>query len=300
MEEEDFELTLFDRIEVIRTTIQQYGEENFYLSFSGGKDSIVLHHLIDMAIPGNRIPRVYINTGIEYVKILQFVRQLAKEDDRIQIINSSVPIKKMLEEKGYPFKSKEHSKMVSVFQNGSSCRSVDYYLGKEGHKMLTCPKALLYQFTEDFKIKISDKCCTELKKKSFKKWICMSHKTIAITGLRKEEGGVRAAHSGCMVFDKNEKLKYFKPLNPISEAFENWLISKFKIELCELYYPPYNFKRTGCKGCPFSLDLQEQLEIMEHYLPTERRQCEIIWNKIYDEYRRIGYRLSKEEQLKLF
>ena len=65
MSDEDFELTLFDRVNVIRDTIARNGEGNFYLSYSGGKDSTVLSHLIDMAVPGNRIPRVYINTGIE-------------------------------------------------------------------------------------------------------------------------------------------------------------------------------------------------------------------------------------------
>ena len=39
---------------------------------------------------------------------------------------------------------------------------------------------------------------------------------------------------------------------------------------------------------------------MELYLPAERKQCEIIWKPIYDEYRRIGYRLNQDEQLKLF
>ena len=57
-------------------TIKKYGEENFAISFSGGKDSTVLHYLVDMAIPGNKIPRVFINTGIEYSHIVNFVNEL--------------------------------------------------------------------------------------------------------------------------------------------------------------------------------------------------------------------------------
>ena len=53
---EDFELMLFDRVNVIKDTINKYGEEKFYLSFSGGKDSTILHHLIDMALPNNQLP----------------------------------------------------------------------------------------------------------------------------------------------------------------------------------------------------------------------------------------------------
>lgn len=56
---------------MIRKTIEKYGEENFYISFSGGKDSTVLHHLIDEAIPGNKIPRVFINTGIEPIDYIE-------------------------------------------------------------------------------------------------------------------------------------------------------------------------------------------------------------------------------------
>lgn len=73
------EFILADRLGVIRDTIQKYGEENFYLSFSGGKDSTVVHHLLDMAIPGNRIPRVFINTGIEYNAIVEFARERERE-----------------------------------------------------------------------------------------------------------------------------------------------------------------------------------------------------------------------------
>ena len=80
---EDFELTLFDRINAIKDTINKYGEENFYLSFSGGKDSTILHYLIDIALPNNKIPRVYINTGIEYIYIyiilLQHYKRMIRE-----------------------------------------------------------------------------------------------------------------------------------------------------------------------------------------------------------------------------
>ena len=69
------EFLLEDRIAKIRSTIEKYGEEKFYVSFSGGKDSTVLSALIDMALPGNKIPRVYANTGIEYKLILDFVKR---------------------------------------------------------------------------------------------------------------------------------------------------------------------------------------------------------------------------------
>jgi 3'-phosphoadenosine 5'-phosphosulfate sulfotransferase (PAPS reductase)/FAD synthetase len=94
------EFILQDRLGVIRDTINKYGEENFYLSFSGGKDSTVLHHLIDLALPNNKIPRVFANTGIEYIYIYMFVKELADKDSRFTIIRPSQNIRQTLEKYG--------------------------------------------------------------------------------------------------------------------------------------------------------------------------------------------------------
>ena len=115
---EDFELTLFDRLNVIKDTITNYGDDKFYLSFSGGKDSTILHRMLDMAVPNNRIPRVFIDTGIEYSAIKTFVCSLANEDDRFTIVKPKKPIKSVLERYGYPFKSKEHSCKIGCSQKG--------------------------------------------------------------------------------------------------------------------------------------------------------------------------------------
>lgn len=296
----DEELLLFDRIEIIKTTNQKYDlEHNAYLSFSGGKDSTILHHLLDMALPGNRIPRVYINTGIEYQSIANFVKRLAEKDDRIIIIQPSKPIKQTLETYGYPFKSKGHSLRVNQFNKGMNSNYIKKYISGYDHKgkksTFVCPKILLYQFNERGKYNYSNRCCFELKKKPAHKWQKENNKKIVITGMRAEEGGNRK-RLGCIT-DNGTK---FHPLIKVDDAWENWFVERERLELSELYYPPFNFKRTGCKGCPYSLDLEEQLEIMEKYLPNERKQCEIIWKPIYEEYRRLGYRLKKVEQIKLF
>lgn len=72
------------------------------------------------------------------------------------------------------------------------------------------------------------------------------------------------------------------------------------IALAKVYCQPLNFKRSGCKGCPFALDLQEQLELMERYMPNERKQCEAIWKPVYETYRKMNYRLKNVEKIKLF
>ena len=295
----DNELLLFDRLEKIKQIINKYGEDKFYISFSGGKDSTILHYLVDMALPGNKIPRVFSNTGIEYNAIVKFVKELAEKDSRFVIITPKLNIKQMLEKVGYPFKSKEHSTKLDQFQRGSRAKSIIEYINNDGLKTkFCCPKILKYQFTDNFKLKVSPYCCHELKKKPFKNWAKENNKPITITGMRKEEEGQRK-HMNCIVTKNNEIVK-FHPLVVVNDNWEEWFINKYNIQLCELYYPPYNFKRTGCKGCPFAPTLQEQLDVMGKLLPNEQKQCELIWKPVYAEYRRIGYRLKPYKQLSLF
>jgi 3'-phosphoadenosine 5'-phosphosulfate sulfotransferase (PAPS reductase)/FAD synthetase len=162
--------------------------------------------------------------------------------------------------------------------------------------VLATPNILKYQFKEDLPFKISDKCCLYMKEKPLRQWQTDNNKTATITAIMAAEGG-RREQGKCKVFSHGRLT--FNPLIKVTPEWEQWFIDKYNIQLCKLYYEPYNFERTGCKGCPFALNLQEQLETMEKYLPNERKQCEILWQPIYAEYRRIGYRLKKEEQLKL-
>lgn len=296
----DNEFLLQDRLQKIRQIINQYGEENFYLSFSGGKDSTVLSALLDMACPGNIIPRVYADTGIELNMIRAFVYEMKKTDDRIVIIKPSTPIKPMLEKKGYPFKSKGHSKMVERYKRIGRSKGVVQYLGERTDKepwssSNSCPKTLKYQFTPEFKMNISDKCCEELKEKPLNIWRKENNRPYSIVGIMKDEGGRRTS-AVCLAFvgSKKKKLKSFQPMVPLTKGWEEWFISKYNIKICDIYKEPYNFPRTGCKGCPFASKLQHELDTLEKFFPNERKQCEAIWKPVYDEYRRIGYRLKKK------
>ena len=282
------EFILQDRLQKIKQIINQYGEENFYISFSGGKDSTVLSALVDLAIPDNKIPRVYANTGIELDIIKHFVFKLKEIDERIQIITPTKNIKKTLDEFGYP--------LVATFQNSGFTKTVDRYLNPPlERKRFGCPKLLKYQFEQDFKIKISKKCCDKLKKEPLHKWQRENKKPYGIVGIMKDEGGSRL-NAHCLAFKSNGKLKNFQPLVAVTKEWENWFIEKYDLKICDIYYPPYNFERTGCKGCPFNINLQKELDVLEKYFPNEKKQCEIIWKPVYDEYRRLGYRLKDKKK----
>lgn len=229
----EHEFTLSDRITKIKSINEQYDlENNAYISFSGGKDSTVLHHLIDEALPNNNIPRVFINTGIEYKAILSFVRSFIDNDKRFVLYAANKNIKDVLNTMGYPFKSKEHSHKLASYKNGSRSKSILKYFRQEEGGFSPCPYSLLYQIGDNFKLKISDACCYEFKKKPAAKYQKESGRSITITGMMKSEGGERTSLQ-CIVTDSSSgKVKKFHPLSVVSNEFEDWYIKERSIELC--------------------------------------------------------------------
>ena len=266
-------------------------EDNAYLAYSGGRDSVCASVLLDLALPGNEIPRVFVNTGIEYSAVVKYVKTQALKDPRIVIRNAGVNIPQMLETYGYPFKSKEHSHKVILATNGSTAKSVVDFFTLSGK--WRCNVGLRYQYKNP-PFLISDKCCYYLKKKPAHQYEKESGRAIVMTGIRKSEGGQRA-NKACTSFDGTGKLRRF---HPVFNAPDDWLerfISEQRIELCELYSEPFNFERTGCKGCPFNRDIESQLERMKTLMPAEEKQCWYLWGKVYREYQRIGFRMKPKK-----
>lgn len=291
----EYDFLLADRVQKIKQINQEYNlEENAYISFSGGKDSTVLHHLIDIALPDNKIPRIYLNTGIEYKMVVNFVKSLAEKDERFSILPPQQNIREMLENDGYPFKSKNHAKKLHLLQNGSTAPSVLHYwkLDDSEKDKFQVPNKLEYQAKEKLPFKVSDLCCTRMKEQPLLKWAKENNRHIALIGIRQAEGGRRGNTKSCLYF-KHNKLRQFYPLLPLGDNFIFDFIKNKSIEICGVYKEPYNFIRTGCKGCPFALHLQEELETIERFFPNERKQCELLFGKVYAEYRRIGFRLKK-------
>ncbi len=290
----DFEFMLQDRITKIKSINDLYNlEDNAYVSFSGGKDSLVASLLLDKALPGNKIPRVFFDTGIEYQEIRKFVFSQIALDKRVCVLKSGVNIKQMLEKDGYPFKSKQHAHNVAIYQRSGMTRTNKMYLGKAEETNFLCPKVLEYQFTPEFTLKLSDKCCYRLKKEVALKWEKENNRTISITGIRMAEGGYRKYQSNCVVFD-GKSLKRFHPLKPCSDDFVETFLKETKYPICDLYKEPFNFKRTGCLGCPFNIKLKEELTKLLEYSPNQAKAAYAIWKPVYDEYAKLNYRIDKQ------
>ncbi len=97
-------LPLHLKIEMSKRRIREFYEHfdgKVFVSFSGGKDSTVLLHLVRSVFPD--VEAVFVDTGLEYPEIKQFV----KSCENVTIIRPELQFNKVIENYGYPVISKE-------------------------------------------------------------------------------------------------------------------------------------------------------------------------------------------------
>ena len=262
----------------IREFIDRYGEENIYVSFSGGKDSTVLRHIVMEEYP--EIPSIYVDTGLEYPEVRQFVK---KQEGNIQIIRSDISFIDVVRKFGYPFISKEVSRALYYAKKAIKKGNINntYVQRLEGtyksgynHKKY---KDMLY-----LNINFSDQCCDVLKKRPFSKI-----KKFPIIGSMAEESSIRRSNwytFGCNIYsDKKPKslpisfwteqdifeyiLKYNLKIPSVYGKIEN--VPKDKngqFNFDDLICPKYHTSgtdRTGCIFCGFGSHLSKSKKFVK-------------------------------------
>lgn len=165
----------------INNWIDHWGIENVYLSFSGGKDSTVLGHIIKSM--GINIPWVFINTGLEWPE----VRKFALEQEGVVVLRPSMPFNKVIEKYGYPVVSKEQAQYIREYRNAKTQAQKDLRLyGKNGNGRYIISKK--WRFLLDAPFKISGDCCKVMKKNPAKKYERDGQKGVYRHHVRGEHG----------------------------------------------------------------------------------------------------------------
>ena len=85
----------------IREWVDYYGTDGVYIAFSGGKDSSVLLHIAREMYP--KISAVYVDTGLEYPEVREFV----KRQENVEIIRPKMNFRQVIIKYGYPMIGKE-------------------------------------------------------------------------------------------------------------------------------------------------------------------------------------------------
>ena len=93
----------------INEWVNEFGEDGVYLSFSGGKDSTVLGHIIREVCGYKNIPFVFVDVPTQYPELKQF----AMTFDNLVILKPKISFAEVCEKYGFPLFSKEISECVA-------------------------------------------------------------------------------------------------------------------------------------------------------------------------------------------
>ena len=253
MSEEEFYL------EDLRSKFKKINPNDYYLSYSGGKDSHFLFWFIKEYAPEfKNIEVVGVNTYMEHHEILQ---RIFKNCDRV--LRPTMKPFEIKEKYGIPCFSKQQDEYIKRYQTG---HITDYLMtkitgcDKDGNKIKTYFK--LNNKARDLLLsgklhKVSNMCCKVLKKDTLHRYEKETKKK-AILGIRSAEGKLRATqYKTC--FTKDRK---FTPIHDLSDELLERIIKKYNIEVPKVYE---HIERTGCMGCPygsFKGDTEKELALI--------------------------------------
>lgn len=171
--------------------LHYYGD--VYVSYSGGKDSTVLLHIVKRLFPD--VPAVFCDTGLEYPE----VRQLALKNADV-VLKPEMTFKAVLENYGYPLPSKEQAYFIRQARH-STPRTRALRLGDSRYSVSN-----KWRFLLNAPFEISEKCCDVMKKKPFRRFE-RERELKRITAMMASESSLRERQymqRGCNAFsDKN-------------------------------------------------------------------------------------------------
>lgn len=236
-----------------------------YVSFSGGKDSTVLLHLVRSIYPDTKA--VFVDTGLEFPEIKRFVRSF----ENIEILKPKMPFPQVLEKYGYPVISKENAQKIEEIRNTKSdkLRNKRLYGDEKGNGKL--PEKWKFAIKAPFKI--SGKCCNIMKKNPARDYEKKSGLKPFI-GTMAGDSWLRRSNwleNGCNSFNTGKEKS-----NPLSFWVESdiWeYIKLFNIPYAQVYNMGY--ERTGCVFCMFGLEKDEnnRFEMLKKTHPKLHKFC---------------------------
>lgn len=135
------------------------------VSFSGGKDSTVLLDLVRRAFPD--VPAVFVDTGLEYPEIREFVKAVPN----VTWLRPEMPFSKVLTTYGYPIISKDVAKRIYYARQGSpwAIRHLNG-LNADGTPSKYNERYEKWRFLLDAPFLISDRCCAVMKERPLHKY----------------------------------------------------------------------------------------------------------------------------------
>lgn len=283
-----------------------------YVSFSGGKDSTVLKHIVDSMY--DDVPSLFVNTGLEYPEIQKFVKDIrtGKWDcfnSDVEIIRPEMRFDEVIEKYGYPAISKEVSEVIYSVRNSKpgktktvrEMRLNGELLDNYGNKSrFNCEN---WKFMLDAPFEVANHCCTYMKKKPAQKYTKETGRK-QIVGTMASESRLRYQvwlKNGCNAFEAKKPSS--QPLSFWTEQDILHYLKKYDVPYCSVYgdiqvksesedniegqmnlidyldcYEPEDLlqttgcDRTGCIFCMFGCHLEKEPNRFQRLKETHPRQ----------------------------
>lgn len=275
-------------------------------SISGGSDSDDMLDLLSRVDEDKKIEYIFLNTGLEYAATKEHLKELEeKYDIKITRINYKKPIPTTCRDYGQPFLSKQVSEFIERLQR-HDFKWEDKSFEELYKEYPKCKAALRWwcnewgegskfninynKYLKDFmilnppKFKISNKCCKFSKKEPIHEYI-NNNKAFDLNcfGVRKAECGSRStAYKNCYSDNQEkEKIDEFRPIFWFKDS-DKKAYEKFYNIIHSKCYTKYGLKRTGCAGCPYGKDFEEELKIMREYEPNLHRAVTNVFRDSYE------------------
>ena len=296
--------------------------KNIGISVSGGSDSDVVLDFVYQCGILYKCHVFIIDTGLEYQATWEHIDYL-KDRYHIDIerVRAKQSIPSCCKQYGIPFVSKNVSEHIrnlqlhgfewedrpleELIKDYSGCKfNLKWWTNQNKLRMMNIS---YNRWLKDFLIdnpprfNISPMCCKKSKKDTAKEYYKKENLDIVILGLRQAEGGVRSAG-----FNSCYKTGVPDNYRPIW-----WFTNTDKEEYNRHYnicnsrcYTEYGMKRTGCAGCPFDLQLDATMSIMENHEPKLYRAVSKVFGKSHEytrqfhEYRDGKYIEDKRARMK--
>lgn len=275
----------------IREWISTYGESGCYISFSGGKDSTVLRHIVNQDWPN--VPSVFVNTGLEYPEIQTFVRSC----ENVVMLRPEMRFDEVIKTYGYPIISKEVSNKLHDLRVAESNGKYDSYARRQfdGTYVSKNGKTNMYsvakwKFLTEAPFKSSHMCCNVMKKKPAKTYEKETGRT-PIIGTMAAESVLRRSNwlkYGCNAFDSKRQMS--QPMSFWTEQDVLQYIVENNLPYASVYgeilqdengkWYTTGVDRTGCMFCMFGCHLEKTPNRFQKMKETHPKQYEYCINQL--------------------
>jgi len=273
-------LSLEEKIKLSKERIIEWYEffdGNVYISFSGGKDSTVLLNLVRELYP--EVCGVFINTGLEYPEIKQFVKTI----DNVIWIVPKMSFHKVITHYGYPVISKQISLKIKTVQINRESYIARYYMTgykKNGEYKKAGMISKKWQYLIDAPFKISNSCCDAIKKRPIHIYEKENHKKPYIGNMASDSNQRRVTYIkyGCNSFGEGRKSIQSNPLGFWTEQNIWEYINKYNIKYSKIY--DMGLDRTGCMFCMFGVHLEKEPNRFQRMKRTHSKYYKYCMEKL--------------------